>query len=168
MYRPTLTLFCLAAVLLSTGCGGGGGSSSSSDRLSQAEFQTRANQICNKVRGQEKPSTSKEGTDRNLSLVDSALSDLQGLKPPTKDETQYQDLLTRFKRALAFVKANEARLLSLGERLRANPTDPRTAAAYRQLVQPYVKEAQRAGADATALGLTACASGLTGGSSSSG
>jgi hypothetical protein len=160
MYRPTLTLFCLAAVLLSTGCGGG---SSSSDRLSQAEFQTRANQICNKVRGHEKPSTSKEGTDRNLGLVESALSDLQGLRPPTKDEARYQDLLTRFKRALAFVKANEARLLSLGERLRANPSDTLTAAAYRRLVQPYVKEAQRAGADATALGLTACANGLTGG-----
>jgi hypothetical protein len=71
--------------------------------------------------------------------------------------------LTRFKRALAFVKANEARLLSLGERLRANPSDALAATAYRRLVQPFVQEAQRAGADATALGLTACASGLTGG-----
>ena len=165
MYRLTLTLFCLAAVLLSTGCGGG---SSSSDRLSEAEFQSRANQICTKVRNQEKPSTSKEGTDRNLGLVESALSDLQDLKPPAEHEAKYQELLTNFQRALAFVKANEARLLSLGERYRANPSDARVAAAYRRLVQPYVKEAQRAATDATALGLTACASGLAGGGSSSG
>jgi hypothetical protein len=166
VYRLTLTLFCLAAVLLATGCGGGG--SSSGDRLSEAEFQSRANQICTKVRDQEKPSTTKEGTDRNLGLVESALSDLQDLKPPKEHEAQYQDLLTNFQRALAFVKANESRLLSLGARFRANPSDPRVAAAYRRLVQPYVKEAQRAAADATALGLTACASGLAGGGGSSG
>lgn len=171
MYRPILILLCVAAVLLSTGCGGGGGSSStttSSDRLSEAAFQARANQICTHIRSQEKPSTTKAGTDTNLALVDSALSELQSLTPPAKDEAKYQDLLTNFKQALAFVKANEARLLSLGERLRANPSDTRVAAAYRRLVQPYVKQAQRAAADATALGLTACASGLTGGSTSSG
>lgn len=166
MYRLTLTLFCLGAVLLATSCGSGGGSSTSSDRLSEAEFQSRANQICTKVRGQEKPSTSKAGTDQNLSLVESAVNELQDLKPPTKDKARYQDLLTRFKRTLAFVRANETHLLSLSKRLRANPSDALAGAAYRRLVQPFVQEARLAAADATALGLTACANGLTGGSPS--
>ena len=46
--------------------------------------------------------------------------------------------------------------------LKAHPSDSRTDAQYQALVRPFVEEARRAGADATALGLQACAAGFTG------
>ena len=168
MRRPILVLFCAGAALLAAGCGGGGGSSGGGQPLSHSELQSHANDICTKLKQEEQPdlaSSSKDAIDRNLGRIDSALSDLQRLEPPQQDAARYKDLLTRFRRTAAFVKANEARLIRLTNALKAHPSDSRTDAQYQALVRPFVEEAKRAGADATALGLQACAAGFTGSSS---
>ena len=162
MSRSILILTCLGAVLLAAGCGG-----SSSHGLSEAAFRSQANHICSDLTRREKPdlaSTAKASVDRNLDRIDSAVSKLEALDPPTRDETRYQALLTSFKRSVAFVRANERRLITMTQRLRANPSDSRTTAQYQHLVRPFVQDVQRAGTDANALGLTTCANGLSGGS----
>jgi hypothetical protein len=160
-----LALFCAAVVLLAAACGG------SSSRLSQARFQAKANHICSELNRQEQPdlsSNEKDAIDRNLGRIDSALGQLRGLRPPADEETRYQELLKSFERTTAFVKANESQLIELTRKLRASASDPQDSARYGRLVRPYVQQLRIAGADATALGLSACANGLTGGSSSNG
>src|SRR4029077_2282450 len=78
MRRPTFVLVCCGAALLAAGCG-------SSKQLCKGEFQAKANHICSDLRRREKPdvsSTSRAALDRNISRLDSALSDLNGLHPP--------------------------------------------------------------------------------------
>jgi hypothetical protein len=162
MSRSVLVLFCCAAVLFTAGCGGG------THRLSEAAFRTRANHICTDLSRKESPdlaSTSKAGIDRNLARIDSALSQLERLHPPASDEQRYGDLLTRFKRSVTFVKANEERLIEIARKLRADPSDRQTFAQYQRLAGPFIRDVRTAGTDAKALGLPACASGLSGGSS---
>jgi hypothetical protein len=106
--------------------------------------------------------------DRNLGRIDSSLGQLRGLRPPADEETRYQELLKSFERTTAFVKANESQLIELTRKLRASASDPQDSARYGRLVRPYVQQLRIAGTDATALGLSACANGLTGGSSSNG
>ncbi len=165
MHLPILALFCAAVVLLAAACGG------SSSRLSQARFQAKANHICSELNRQEQPdlsSNAKDAIDRNLGRIDSSLGQLRGLRPPADEETRYQELLKSFERTTAFVKANESQLIELTRKLRASASDPQDSARYGRLVRPYVQQLRIAGTDATALGLSACANGLTGGSSSNG
>lgn len=161
MQRPTLVLVSCGAALLVAGCG------SSSHQLSKAEFQARANHICSDLIHREKPdvnSTSKAALDRNLGRLNSALSDLNGLHPPAGDAGRYRALLQNFGRAVAFFKANESILILLTRALQKHPSDTATTARYDQLVRPFVHDIQAASSKATALGLTACASGFSGGS----
>jgi hypothetical protein len=167
MRRPIPILFCLAAVLLASGCGSGGG-----DRtLSKAEFQSRANRICRQLSRQEQPdvsSTSKAGLDRNLHRVDSALNQLEALHPPAALARRYQTLLASFRRSDEFVKENERRVIELAHQIQKNPADTRARARYEQLVRPFVANLQGAAAAAKDLGLTDCLSGFNGGSGAGG
>jgi hypothetical protein len=163
MPRSILILSCLAAVLLSAGCGSGGGS----DTLSKAEFQRRANQICRQLTRQEQPdasSASKAGLDRNLRRIDSALSRLEDLDPPAADEQRYRTLLASFRRSEAFVKENELRVIQLAHQLQLHPNDVNTRARYEQLVRPFVENVRVAATAAKQLGLEDCVTGFTGGS----
>jgi hypothetical protein len=164
MSRSALVLVSCIAALLAAGCGGG----NSNQQLSKAEFQTRANHICSDLRRREKPdvsSTSRVALDRNISRLESALSDLNGLHPPASDKTRYQALLTNFSKAVDFFKANESILILLTRQLQKHPGDNATAARYDQLVRPFVEDIRQASAAATALGLTECAKGFSGKSS---
>jgi hypothetical protein len=161
MLRPTLVFVCCGAALLAAGCGG-------SKQLSQAEFQAKANHICSDLSRREKPdvhSTSRAALDRNISRLDSALSDLNDLHPPASDAARYQALVTNFKKGVDFFKANESILILLTRQLQKHPGDNATAARYDQLVRPFVHDIRQASAAATALGLTDCANGFSGGSS---
>jgi hypothetical protein len=168
MRLPILALFCSALVLLAAACGGG---NSGSDRLTQAEFQTKANHICRELNKQEQPdlsTNSKDAVDRNLSRIDSAIGQLKGLRPPADSDARFQELLKSFEQTAAFVRAHESVLIELTRQQQAKASDPRVIARYERLVRPFLRELQIAGADATALGLTDCANGLTGASSSNG
>jgi len=167
MYRSILVLFCLGAVLLPTACDGSGGG----QRLSEAAFRTRADHICSELNRKEQPdlaTNSKAAIDRNLGRIDSALSQLKSLQPPTRDKARYQHLLTSFQRSVAFVRAHESTLIHLTDQLRIHPSDPHLTGQYQSLVQPFVQEVRLAGADANALKLNSCANGFTGGSGSTG
>jgi gas vesicle protein len=162
--RSILVLYGSAAVLLAAGCGGSS-TSRSSQQLSASEFRARANHICNELNRQVQPdlaSKSKAAVDRNLGRIDSALAQLKSLNPPASHRATYRDMLTNFQRSIAFVKTNEGHLILLARHLRAHPTDVRAKAEYQQLVRPFAQSAGLAGAAARALGLNACASGLTG------
>jgi hypothetical protein len=162
MSRQALVLVCCGAALIAAGCGG-----SSSHQLSKAEFQARANHTCSDLIRREKPdvnSTSRAALDRNIARLDSALSDLNGLNPPASDAGRYRALLQNFGKAVAFFKANESILILLTRQLQKHPNDAATSARYAQLVRPFVDDIRAASAAATALGLTACASGFSGGS----
>ncbi|HZC75126.1 MAG TPA: hypothetical protein VE220_04050 [Gaiellaceae bacterium] len=155
-----LALFACGAVLLSTGCGGGGG-----QRLSETAFRSRANHICRELNRKEQPDLATNSTtavDRNLGRINSALSQLKGLHPPTRDESRYRNLLTSFQRSADFVKAHEATLVKLTDQMRSHPSDSHLTAQYRTLVGPFVQEIRAAATDANALGLSACAKGFTG------
>jgi hypothetical protein len=161
MLRPTLVFVCCGAALLAAGCGG-------SKQLSQAEFQAKANHICSDLSRREKPdvhSTSRAALDRNISRLDSALSDLNDLHPPASDAARYQALVTNFKKGVDFFKANESILILMTRQLQKHPGDNATAARYDQLVRPFVHDIRQASAAATALGLTDCTKGFSGGSS---
>jgi hypothetical protein len=163
MRLSILVLFSVAVLLL-TSCGSGDGS----HRLSEAAFRSRANHICSELTRQEKPdlgSTSKVAVDRNLGRIDSALSQLEGLRPPAHDEQRYRAMLTSFKRSVAFVKANEPRLIQMARDLRSHPSDRGGFMRYARLFRPFLQEVAIAGNDAKALGLGACATGLSGASS---
>jgi len=154
-------------VLLAAGCGGGSGGG---QRLSHAEFQSQANHICTHLRREEQPdlgSTAKSGLDRNLDRIDSAVSDLERLQPPAADAARFRGLLKTFKQAIAFVRANEAHLITLTRQMQSHPSDSHLTAEYQRLVAPFVRDAQQLGVDANALGLKACATGFTGGGSGS-
>jgi gas vesicle protein len=162
MRLPILALFCSAVALLAAGCGG------SSNRLSHAQFQAKANHICSQLNKQEQAdlsSNTKGAVDRNLTRINSAIGQLKGLRPPADNEARYQELLKSFEQTTAFVRANESQLIELTRKLRASAQDSQDFARYRRLVRPYLQQLRIAGADATALGLTACAKGLTGSSS---
>jgi hypothetical protein len=168
MSRLILLLICSGAVLLATGCGGGSGGG---DRLSRTEFRSRANHICTDLNRKEQPdlgATTKAGIDRNLSRLDSAVDDLEGLNPPAADEGRYRAFVRNFKDSVAFFREKESLLITLTRQMRAHPTDSRTTARYEALVRPFVAQIRVAAENATALGLTACAKGLTGGSGSTG
>jgi len=168
MRRSILFLSCAGAVLLAAGCGGGG---VGGKRLSRTEFRSQANHICSDLNRKEQPdlgSTSKAGIDRNLDRLDSALSDLDRLNPPAADEARFRAFLRDFKRSVAFFKAKENLLILLTRQLQAHPSDSHTTARYEALVRPFVQDIRAAAESATALGLTACANGLTGGSGSNG
>jgi hypothetical protein len=168
MSRWILLPICFGAVLLATGCGGGSGDGG---RLSRTEFQSRANHICTDLNRKEQPdlgATTKAGIDRNLARLDSAVSDLARLNPPAADEAHYRAFVRSFKRSVAFFREKEPLLILLTRQMRAHPSDSRTTARYETLVRPFVQEIRVAAENATALGLDKCASGLTGGSGSSG
>jgi hypothetical protein len=160
--HATLAILCCGTAFLVAGCGGG---SSSSQQLSPTAFRTQANQICGDLRTDEKPdlgSTTKEAVDRNLTRIDDALTKLDALNPPASDEQQFRDLLTRFRRSVAFVRANEAHLIQLTHQLQKNPSDTNAAAAYQRLVSHFASDVRTAGADAKKLGLGVCAKGFLG------
>jgi len=162
--RSLLVLFACAAVLLAAGCGGG------SNRLSETAFRSKANGICKELSRQEKAdvsSTEKAAVDRNITRLDAAVRKLDGLRPPAGDERRYQDFLTSFKKAEAFLKAKEPRVIALGSRVQSGTATPSELVAYRQFVRPFLKHTQAAAAAATDLGLADCANGLSGGSTSS-
>jgi hypothetical protein len=164
MRLPIVALFCTALVLLTAACGG----SSDSSRLSQSEFQAKANHICSELNKQEQPdlkTNSRDAVDRNLGRIDSAVDQLKGLRPPADDEARYQELLKGFERTTAFVRANESVLIELTRQQQGKASDPRVIARYERLVRPFVRQLGIAAADATALGLTTCATGFTGSSS---
>jgi hypothetical protein len=163
MRRLILVLFSAAAVLLSAGCGGSGGD----QRLSKSEFQSRANQICTDLRHREQPdlgSTSKAGIDRNLDRLDDALDDLARLNPPAADESRYRTFLDNFRRGVDFAREKEPLLIVLTRQMRTHPSDTHTTERYETLVRPFVEDIRVAAENAVALGLTACANGLSGSS----
>ena len=164
MRRLLLLLFLAPIVLLSAGCGGSGGGD---QRLSKSEFQSRANQICTDLRRREQPdlgSTSKAGIDRNLDRLDDALNDLSRLNPPAADESRYRTFLDNFRRGVDFAREKEPLLITLTRQMRAHPSDTHTTERYQTLVRPFVEDIRVAAENAVALGLTACANGLSGSS----
>lgn len=161
-----MILLCTGAALLAAGCGSGGGSG---HRLSETGFRSQANHICSELTRQAKAGSSSEsGVQQSFARVDAAVGRLEGLDPPAKDAPQYHELLTNFKQGVAFLKANRQHVIQMLKRLSANPSDRTLLSRYRRLIRPFEEEIQRAATDATALGLTDCASGFSGGSAASG
>ena len=166
MYRSTLVLCFLGAVLLSTGCGGSGGGGSTR-RLSEITFRLRANHICSKLSREAKADTdpnSKSGVKRGFARIDAALNDLGRLNPPAQDEKRYRTLLTSFRRSVDFLKTNRPQLVRMAKRLQSHPSDKRTEAQYKQLLRTFEQDIALARLDSTALGLNRCASGFSSGS----
>lgn len=82
--------FLLLAVLLAAGCGGGGGSG---ERLTRADYASKADAICGKYNQQTKAlanPTNLSGladvADKTLPILDNALNDLKDLRPPESEQ----------------------------------------------------------------------------------
>lgn len=163
MRRATLLLLCCGVILLTAaGCGG-------SHRLSESDFRTRADRICRTLSRQTASNTSFSNAafKQRISEIEAAVGDLARLDPPASDQARYQDLLTNFRSSATYLKVNRQRMILLLRHLTSNPTDARARAQYTRIVNHFEHGAHVAAADATALGLGDCATGLSGGSSSS-
>jgi hypothetical protein len=138
-------LFLLLALALVAGCGGGG------ERLTRAEYASKADAICGKYNRQTKalqnPTTLKElanVADATLPILDNAIEELRALKPP-EDEQETAD------EWLAEVDKLRADLAEIRDKAKAND---------RQGVQAVVPKAnehnERSNELATRLGMTVC------------
>lgn len=145
--RLALAVTLGLAAAIPVACGGG------DDRLSQAEFQQRANAICErydaKISALGSPSTPEEipaFVQKGIPLIEQGLAELRALNPPEDVEDDYNRMLDETEKAIpAARKLSEA----------AADND---AAA----VQEALQEGQQADAAsdriATQLGLTGCVS----------
>jgi hypothetical protein len=88
--------FLVLAVLVAGGCGGGGGGGSGGgggERLSRADYASKADAICRKSNKRTKSignvrnlSDLAKAFDRALPILESALAELRTLKPPEKEQ----------------------------------------------------------------------------------
>jgi hypothetical protein len=141
----------LAAVLalLGAACGGG----DDGDRLSEEEFRTQANAICEEydakiaeIGSPESPEDIPEFVEQGIPVIEEGLAELRALNPPAELEEDYNAMLDETEKAIP-----AARDLSEA-----------AAEGDAEAVQEAIEQGQRAdeASDrfATELGLDACAS----------
>ena len=146
--RITASL-AVALVATTAACGGGGGE----DRLSQEEFRTQANAICQKYNGKLEalgsPSSPEEVSgfvDQVVPLLRQGITELRALKPPAEAEDDYDRMLDETEKAVpAAQKLAEA-------------AEKNDAAALQEALAAARKADGASDAIATKLGLTRCAS----------
>ncbi len=88
--------FALVTILVLAGCGGGGGG----ERLTRAEFASKADAICGKYNQQTKAlenptnlSDLAKVADKTIPILDNALKDLRKLKPPEDEQAKVDQWL---------------------------------------------------------------------------
>jgi hypothetical protein len=139
----------LLALVFAAGCGGGGGGGG--ERLSRADYASKADAICGKYTQQTKAlanpsnlSDLADVADKTLPILDNALSDLKKLKPPADEQ------------------ATADQWLAAVENLRGDLKEIRDKANAKDIkgVQAVVPKATqhnaKANSLATRLGMTVC------------
>jgi hypothetical protein len=148
--RTLLTaILAVAAVVTPAACGGGGGD----ERLSQEEFQTQADAICqkynDKLQALGSPSSPEEiggFVDRVIPLLRQGLSELRALNPPADVEDDYDRMLDETEKAIP-----------AAQKL-ANAAEKNDAAALQEALEA-ARDSDRASDEiARELNLTGCAS----------
>ena len=147
--RARLTaILVVAAVVTTAACGGDG-----NDRLSQEEFQTQANAICqkynDKLQALGSPSSPEEVggfVDRVIPLLRQGLSELRALNPPADVEDDYDRMLDETEKAIP-----------AAQKL-ADAAEKNDAAALQEALEA-ARDSDRASDEiARKLNLTGCAS----------
>lgn len=145
MRRASLLLL---TVLLAAGCGGGGGSS---ERLTRADYASKADAICGKYNQQTKalanPSSLSDladVADKTLPILDNALNELRDLKPPTSEQATADQWLAEVEKLKGDLKEI---------RDKANDNDMKGVQA---VVPKATEHNNRANQLATELGMTVC------------
>jgi hypothetical protein len=140
----------LALLALASACGGG----DDGDRLSEEEFRTQANAICEEyneklgaIGAPESPEDIPEFVDEGIPVIEEGIAELRALTPPAELEDDYNAMLDETEKAIP-----AARDLSEA-----------AAEGDSEAVQDAIAEGQRADEEsdrlAGELGLDACASG---------
>jgi hypothetical protein len=146
--RVRLTaLLAVAIVATTAGCGGGG-----DDRLSQEEFQTRANAICqkynDKLQALESPSSPDEISgfvNQVIPLLRQGISELRALKPPAEAEDDFDRMLDETEKGIP-----------AAQKL-ADAAEKNDEAAVQEALDAARKADQASDEIAGKLGLTGCA-----------
>jgi len=117
----------IVAVALLAACGSGSNV--------QDNYGSLANQIC----GTFSAATSGNPSPAvRLKAIETALSGLQGLRPPSTVETYYATLLYHFKTAVDILKPNMLTLSRLANYLQTHPNDKRASRRYAALGGPRI------------------------------
>ena len=145
-HAPRLALLCCAIVAVLAGCGGSGSNV-------QPNYGSLANGICGKFSDATK---SNPDSAKRIQAIETALSGLQGLHPPTTVQTMYTHLLYHFKIATVLLKANIDELGRLAKRIDKHPNDKVAARRYARIAGRIQRHLRLAAADAHSLGLGRC------------
>jgi hypothetical protein len=139
-----LITVAVSAVALAA-CGG-------EDRLSQAEFQQRANAVCKKYNDRiaaigdpTSPAVVPEYVDKGVPLIEQGLSELRDLNPPEDVEDDYDRMLAATEDGIPAIR-------KLGQAVAAND-----AVAVQEALQEVRRVSTTSNRLATTLGLESCA-----------
>jgi hypothetical protein len=139
--------FLLLAVLLAAGCGGGG----SGERLTRADYASKADAICGKYNQQTKAlanptnlSDLADVADKTLPILDNALNDLHDLRPPASEQATADEWLAAVEKLKGDLKEI---------RDKANDNDMK---GVQGVVPKATEHNSRANELATQLGMTVC------------
>ena len=143
--RFALPLTVVVSAVALVGCGG-------EDRLSQAEFQQRANAVCKKYNDRiaaigdpTSPAVVPEYVDKGIPLIEQGLSELRDLKPPEDLEDDYNRMLDATEDGIPAIR-------KLGEAVAAED-----AVAVQEALQEVRRVSTTSNQLATTLGLDTCA-----------
>jgi hypothetical protein len=144
--RAVFTSILAAGVAALTGCGG-------EDRLSNEEFQERANAICSKYNDEIEAATPSspeeiEGSiDEMIALIEQGLEELRALNPPEDVEDEYNQMLDATSEGIPAAR-------ELGDAAAENDT-----AGIEAALADLESAGQKSDEIASDLGLDQCASG---------
>jgi hypothetical protein len=140
--------FLLLAVLFAAGCGGGGGSG---ERLTRADYASKADAICGKYNQQTKAlanptnlSDLADIADKTLPILANALNDLHDLRPPANEQATADEWLAEVEKLKGDLKEI---------RDKANDNDVK---GVQGVVPKATEHNSRANQLATQLGMTVC------------
>jgi hypothetical protein len=154
-----LASLCCATALLGAACGGG------SSPQPDLDYGLKANAICLTLAAETagSPATAA-GLTKNVAALDTALSGLEKLVPPTDgDKPYYLDLVAKFKAADELFKIDLPQFIQLQKKLSAHPNDKAAQKKFNKLAAPVASNLSAAATDAHKLGMGKCEVAFSGG-----